>query len=539
MMITYATLAGAALGALGLLAWRFSGTATTHGAARWLTVWETMQAGLFAPRGVLAGDYAGLLPVYYEDTHAITFGPAGSGKGVSAILPNLLRAPFVFLNDPGGENAAVAMRGWRKRRAPAYIINPFGMHTEDPWALPAHGFNPLAILDAGASSFAADTLLIAEMLTPRAGNESGSAAFFKDAGQSAIRAMLMHIVSEEPPDRRHLGTLYGYLNSDAPSWDGLLAAMQANPVCEGLVAKEANTLARRQEQAPEEFSAILSTAQQDISWLADPIVRASLRCNEVDFTALKGHGTGQRGGVVAVVLPLEYNESHAAIPRLALACALWTMQRGKLAREKVLFVIDEAAALGKVRRFPNWLATLRKYRAVLWPIFQNIGQVKALYGADWQTFIANCGLRQFLSFGDVETARYVEELLGKCTIRTQTTNGKGERSVSQAARSLLTAEELLHLPRTRQVTLIGNLKPQFLLKTPYWERPELRGTFYGNPYHGKTPRLPLGTRWRALRGRLHYAAAFWLTPHPLAALIYLASLSIAGYVLYSIHGAAP
>ena len=236
-----------------------------------------------------------------------------------------------------------------------------------------------------------------------------------------------------------------------------------------------------------------------------------------------------KGCIIAVVLPLEYSETHAAIPRLAMGCAIWTMQRAPLAREKVLFVIDEAAALRKISRFPNWLATLRKYRVVLWPIFQNLGQVKALYGQEWQGFIANCGLRQFLGAADLETAEYIHRLVGERTAESRSVNAEGKASTSETRRPLLTVDEILHFDGDKQIAFIGNLKPAVLRKTRYWQRAALRGRFHRNPYQsGRTPPA-FGASARRLWGKALYAAAFLLAPHPVAALIYLAGL---GYGLF-------
>src|SRR5690606_33416843 len=143
-------------------------------------------------------------------------------------------------------------------------------------------------------------------------------------------------------------TVFQYMNSDAAEWGALLSAMKANPVGGGLVRTGAIALERREAQAPEEFSAVLSTMQESFNWLTDPQVRDFISRSDVDFTILKGLTPDQRGGVVSVVLPLQYNKSHAAISRLALACAVLTMQRPPLARNKVLFLIDEAADLGKI-----------------------------------------------------------------------------------------------------------------------------------------------------------------------------------------------
>lgn len=261
---------------------------------------------------------------------------------------------------------------------------------------------------------------------------------------------------------------------------------------EGMVAIEASAMERREIQAPEEFSAIMSTVQQDLRWLADPLVRENLKRSDVDFGALKGvdrNGKFVKGCVISVELPLEYSETHAAITRLAMGCAVWTMQRAPLAREKVLFIVDEAASLQKIGRFPNWLATLRKYRVVLWPIFQNIGQVKALYGEDWQTFIANCGLRQFLGASDLQTAEYLHRLLGEHTTHTVSVNHEGNENTSEAKRSLMTVDEILYFSSNHQIVICGNDKPMLLIKRRYWERPEFQGRFNPNPYIEKpTPK---------------------------------------------------
>lgn len=511
------------------------GEPTTYGSASWLPITKALLKGSFKRRGILVGDWTGLLGVYYQDTHAITFGPAGSGKGTSAIVPNLLGTRFAFVNDPGGENTAIAIKAWRQAGYEVAVINPFGQFTEAPWSLPQNGFNPLDILDPDDPQFAAHAELLAEMLTPRSGRESGSSQFFKDTGQGFKQALIIFIKVSMPKDEQHLGTLYRLCNLPAEKWEQLLADMQTCDAADGLVAAEAAGMERREAQAPEEFSAIMSTVQQDLRWLADPLVRENLKRSDVDFKALKGtnkNGKNVKGCIIAVVLPLEYNETHAAIPRLAMGCAIWTMQRAPLAREKVLFIIDEAAALQKIARFPNWLATLRKYRTVLWPIFQNIGQVKALYGEEWQTFIANCGLRQFLGASDLQTAEYVQRLLGEHTTHTLSVNHEGEESRSEAKRSLMTVDEILYFDEGQQIVFCGNDRPMLLNKTCYWERPELRGRFNTNPYFKTRTPFVWGTGFKTLVGRIAYGFAWAFAPHPVAAALYIGGTLTLGVFAY-------
>lgn len=509
-----------------LCSWRMeSERPRTHGSAGWCSVWTLFKKGLMKRRGLLVGDWKGLVPVNYDQTHAITFGATGGGKGTAAVLPNLLSYPYVFLLDPGGENTAVAAKRWRAAGYEFGCINVFGMHSEAPWKLPVQGFNPLDLLDTDSFNFAADALVIADMLIGRSGKESEAGSFFKNTARGHLRDFIVHCKTAEPAHRQNLATVFEYAHCDAGEWEALLRAMKANTACGGIARIGAITLERREAQAPEEFSAVLSTLQEHLNWMIDPQVREFLSRSDVDFSILKGVNTRKRGGIVSVILPLQYNQSHAAISRLAMACAVLTMQRAPLARNKVLFVIDEAADLGKIERLPEWLATLRKYQVVLWPIFQNMGQLASLYGRGWQTLTANCGMLQILSIGnELETAEHTEKLLGKCTIETVTTNGKGERSISQAARALLTADELRRLESQDQIVLIGNLLPIKLAKIPYWKRSEFAGRFHPNPYYtGKSGKPSV---IRSLYGQLYYALVWLMAPHPVAAIIYALVLGI-------------
>ena len=509
---------------LCLLCWRFGGkTAATYGSAAWLSLWDANKRKLFDRKGLLVGDWPGTrgLTVSYENTHAASFGYTGAGKGTCAILPNLLSCRHVFLIDPGGENTAIAAKSWQQAGVPFSVINLAGMFTQEPWQLPVHGFNVFDLLETGKPRFAQDAKLFAEMLTPRTGGEQGNSSFFKNASQADKHAFIIHVKTAESPARQNLSTLYEYVNADANAWEKLLDDMSANPACAGLVQKAANRIRRREAQAPEEFSAVMSTTQEDLEFLADPQVRSMLSRSDVDFSMLKNPG----GGIISVVQPLEDVGVQDAISRLALGAAVLTMQRQPVAKNKVLFLIDEAAALGKIIRFPDWLATLRKYGCVFWSIWQNMSQVEALYGKSWETIISNCGLLQILSVGDQRTAEYTERMLGRCTVQSVTVNARGERSVSQTARPIVMADELRRMPANRQIAFIGNLQPALLAKTPYWKCGEFAGRFNPNPYHdGETPGPNVSDTFGALKAGIIRVLMFWLTPHPVAACIITGAL---------------
>ena len=503
-----------------LLAWRFPKSQTTLGSATWLTIFQAMRAGLFRRKGILVGDWTGLLPVFYDGVHSVNYGAAGSGKGTTAIIPNLMLGSHIFTNDPGGENTAVAIRQWRAKGYEIYVINPFGEFTREPWELPEHGFNPFDFLKSDSPALGADAKVLAATLLPRTGTESSSSKYFMEQAETWLTACITFIVQTEPPELRHLGTLHEFANLGATEWKQLNTAMAEKGHA------IAAALLQTADQAPEEFSAITGTIKQHLHFIAEPKARAALCRSDTNFEALK---TNRKGAIIAVVLPIQYKLSHAALPRLAMQCAVWAMTRGTPSRHQVLFEIDEAAALGRVEMMPQWLAELRKYK-VQWSLhFQNVGQPKHLYRDEWQTFQGNAGLKRFIGVRDTETAKELETYLGRQTI-TMLTRSRGGGSASEGSRELMTVEEILHPKGRVQVVLMDNLKPLLLRKTAYWERPEFVGRYNPNPFIKSSNELSLmAMPFKFLWGRFVHVCAWWMTPHPVAALIITALLGLLIY----------
>lgn len=529
---------GAAIWAI--LWFRFRQRPNTHGSADWMNLWTAARKGLFRNRGLLIGDWTAwitwpralrlpiILPIFYrQDAHCITISPAGSGKGTSAIIPNLLRWPWIFLMDPGGENTAIAARHWRKKGYSFYCINPWNMHEHAPWELPNHPLNPLDILRPDSDTFASDADVLADALIVRSGREDGSSEFFKNEAQSFFKALIMHIASTEPLETRNLLTLREYITADQDTWEKLIRAMKANDIGGGAIRKEATAMERRDAQdATEELSAIMSTMKEATNFLDDPIMQASLRGSDVHMADLKSpyrraDGANHKGCVISVIAPLEHLPTHAAWLRLVTAVTIWTMQRPPMARDRVLFLLDEFAALGRMDRIAGGLETLRKHKVWLWPIFQSLAQIKDIYHTRWQTFLANAGFRQFLAVNDPDTAQYVSKMCGTATVATETRNGQGGvASRSVTSRPLITPDEVMAMRGDHQICFIAGRRPILAKKRPYWKRPELRGSFERNPYHGRTPRTGLHRPQRFL-GWLVKWAGYLLAPHPAVGAAYI------------------
>ncbi len=98
---------------------------TAHGTARW-----GRGDTLDHTHGLLVGRL-GEQPLRYQgDGHLVTIAPTRSGKGISAIIPNLLTYPgSVIVTDPKGENFAVTARRRQELGTQVVVFDPFGVTT--------------------------------------------------------------------------------------------------------------------------------------------------------------------------------------------------------------------------------------------------------------------------------------------------------------------------------------------------------------------------------------------------------------------------
>ena len=133
-------------------------------------------------------------------------------------------------------------------------------------------------------------------------------------------------------------------------------------------------------------------------------------------------------------------------------------------------ILDEIANIGYFPDLHNMIAVLRKRWISLELLFQNIGQLKALYKDHWETIASNCSTTLFLGGNGEETTKHVSQgLLGKATIDTVsygsggTSGSMGKSSYNsneqKTGRYLLDETELAQLDGSECITCIRGLPP--------------------------------------------------------------------------------
>ncbi|PZR73844.1 MAG: conjugal transfer protein TraG, partial [Stutzerimonas stutzeri] len=340
--------------------------ADTHGSARFATDRETApltrsQAGLLIGRDPKTKR----LLRYDGPAHLLTMAPTRTGKGVGTIIPNLLTADrSVICIDPKGENARIAGRA-RQKFGPVHVLDPLGVTGQSSAA-----FNPLDALDPDGLDVAEDASTLADALVYDEPGTAGEAHWNEEA-KALIAGIILHVVANEPRDRRTLATLRDNLTLAPDAFTALLKAMQASTAAGGLVARAAN---RHLGKSDREAAGVLSAAQRHTHFLDSPRMVAVLGRSDFRFADLKA-----RTATVFLVLPPDRLATYSRWLRLLVTQSLTDMARAGSSSPAplaapVLYLLDEFAALGHLAPVERAMGLMAGYGVQLWPILQDVHQ---------------------------------------------------------------------------------------------------------------------------------------------------------------------
>jgi len=456
--------------------------AAPFGSARWMDRKAvrrmTAGAGLVVGREDRPG---GQLLRYDGPAHLITIAPTRSGKGVGAIIPNLLTADrSVLVIDPKGENAAVTWHA-RSRFGPVHVLDPFAIT-----GLPAAAFNPLDRIDPSGIDAAEDAALLAEALVTDPPHQVADAHWNEEA-KALLTGLILFAAAAEDPARRSLTTVRELLTLPVDRFDQLLAAMQDSRAAGGLVARAAN---RHLTKSDREASGVLSSAQRHTHFLDSPRMAAVMGRCDFAFADLKA-----RTETVFLVLPPDRLGTYSRWLRLMVAQAMTDLARAALQPPApVLFLLDEFAALGRLEPVERAMGLMAGYGVQLWPILQDLHQLRATYGPHAGTFLSNAGLVQVFNVNDSETADWVSRGLGEATEAYETgSRGRtrqwrhlaaGSSNTGTAGhlvrRALLTPDEVRRLPSDQEILFQAGAPPVRARKLRYFADSEFRGLFDAN-----------------------------------------------------------
>ena len=455
----------------------FRVTATS---ARGSTRWGRAEAMKRAAGGLLLGKQGTQWLRYDSDGHLITIAATRSGKGVGAIIPNLLNyTGSVVVTDPKGENYYVTARYRRERlKHQVVALDPFDLTR--PIRTETWSYNPLDLVDTAGDDYVETAMMLADMMV--VGRGAASEPFWEAEAKALLYTFILYAAANSNPEKRNLIEVRRLLTLNSEELKETLTAMMASPIPQ--VAEGAR---RIEQKAEKEASGVFSTAQSHTHVLSSPRIQRVIATTTIDVTAL-------RSGTLSLylVLPREHLSAFAPWLRMMIACCYYACTHNALYREhgpRVLFLLDEFANLGYMANIKEAVSLGGGYGISLWLILQDLAQLRRTYRHEWESFVANSDVIQTFSVQDPFTSEKITRMIGDTTIwqrrirrASRREGGRLVEDYDEQSRALLRHDELRRLHPRRQVILARPCQPILADKITYYKDRYFEGRFDPNPY---------------------------------------------------------
>ena len=341
--------------------------------------------------------------------HFLTVAPTRSGKGVSVIIPNLLRyRGNCIVIDPKGENAWLTAKYRREgMKQKTIILDPWGEINRRYGAAAGEletvaRFNPLSILDPASDHYADDIAYIADALIISQGKDP----HWDDSARELVAGLIAYCV-ESFGDAASLPMVRLLLSKPAEEVAGV--ALDAQKLGhESVAARKLGRFAVNSK----EVGSIVSTALTQTAFLDSVTLGESLSHSDFEIEDIT------RGPCsIFLVLPVDKLYTYGRWLRLLVSLGIRTVARTtNRIPFPVLFVLDEFGTIGRLSAVAQAFGLMAGLQMCLWAFVQDFVQLKRDYPDDWETFIGNC--EALTSFGvmDQFTAAYISDMLGQATV---------------------------------------------------------------------------------------------------------------------------
>ena len=480
---------------------RLSARVTTYGSARWASAEDVRAAGLLEPAGVYLGRLGHQHLRHAGPEHVLCFAPTRSGKGVGLVVPTLLSWPeSCVVHDIKGENWQLTA-GWRSRFSHALLFDP----TDGRSA----AYNPLLEVRRGEAEVR-DVQNIADILVDPEGSVERRNHWEKTSHSLLVGAIL-HVLYAEPD--KTLAGVATFLSDPARPIEATLRAMMATPhLSEGrvhpVVAQAARELLNKSEN---ERSGVLSTAMSFLGLYRDPIVaQVTSHCDWRIADLLEAE---YPVSLYLVVPPSDISRTKPLVRLILNQIGRRLTERlepisrtGYRPPRRLLMMLDEFAALGRLDFFETALAFQAGYGIRAFLICQSLNQLAKAYGEN-NAILDNCHVRIAFACNDERTARRISDALGTATELRNMKNYAGHRlspwlghlmvSRQETARPLLTPGEVMQLPPSDELVMVAGLPPIRARKIRYYEDRAFAGRVLpppaltaGQPYSDMPPARP-------------------------------------------------
>jgi len=453
---------------------------TTYGSARWAEPREVRAAALLGHDGVLLGRWRDRYLRHDGPERVLCFAPTRSGKGVGLVVPTLLTwSGSAIVHDIKGENWTLTA-GWRTRFGHVLLF--------DPTNAASAAYNPLLEVRRGDWEVR-DVQNIADVLVdPEGALERRN--HWEKTSHSLLVGAILHVLYAEPD--KTLAGVANFLSDPRRPIETTLRVMMTTPHLgdrgvHPVVASSARELLNKSDN---ERSGVLSTAMSFLGLYRDPVVAAvTRRCDWHICDLVEG---AVPTTLYLVVPPSDISRTKPLV-RLILnqiGRRLTEELQAKRRRHRLLLMLDEFPALGRLDFFESALAFMAGYGLKSFLIAQSLNQIEKAYGQN-NSILDNCHVRVSFATNDERTAKRVSDALGTATEMRAMKNYAGHRlspwlghlmvSRQETARPLLTPGEVMQLPHDDELVLVSGWHPIRAKKARYFENSEMKARILPPP----------------------------------------------------------
>lgn len=412
----------------------------------------------------------------------MAFAPTRSGKGVGLVVPTLLSwTGSTVVHDIKGENWQLTA-GWRSCFSHCLLFNTTDARSAR--------YNPLLEVRRGVNEVR-DVQNIADILVdPEGALERRN--HWEKTSHSLLVGAILHVLYAET--EKTLAQVATFLSDPQRSFAATLRRMMATnhlgtedrPEVHPVVASAARELLNKSEN---ERSGVLSTAMSFLGLYRDPTVAAVTAASDWRIADLVE--AAHPVSLYLVVPPSDISRTKPLIRlilnqvgrRLTEELHVIGKQgeasaRANGGRHRLLMMLDEFPALGRLDFFETSLAFLAGYGVRAFLIAQSLNQIEKAYG-EHNAILDNCHVRIAFATNDERTAKRISDALGTATEQRAMRNYAGHRlapwlahvmvSRQETARALLTPGEVMQLPATDELVLISGHPPIRAKKLRYFQ----------------------------------------------------------------------
>jgi type IV secretion system protein VirD4 len=308
--------------------------------------------------------------------HSLVFAGPGGFKTTSAVSTVLSWIGSSVILDPSIELGPMLDSALRRRRKQVVHI---GIPGEDDTKPPATGFNVLAWIDITHPEAELHVRSVVSWIYDEAaavGSARSEDPFFSPMGRALVTCLLAHLVWSDPATVEiSLATFAAGIAVPEDDMLSLLAGIRASSRSR-MARRIAATLMKC--KAEETFSGVYLNAAKGIEWLFTSAYAELVSVGDFDPRALLIGRT-----TVFLNISLRTLETTPAIARVLVGALLNTVYMADgWTRGRVLFLLDEAARLGRLKTLETARDIGRKYGVSLHLLFQSIGQMAEAWGRE-------------------------------------------------------------------------------------------------------------------------------------------------------------